>query len=167
MKIHSLLVSYLRPIVSLFKSKGSKADWSPKYQRKTCPGHSMVSTINMIFTVRQVQAERGPLKCLYRLVNGIRYGQLGNFLFGCPNKFVNLIYLFHEAMTGYVLSGGEAWEPFSITNGVKQVRELEWVLAPVLLILFFTCMLSHAVEDLESGVCLRYTAWASRQWKGP
>ena len=48
-------------------------------------------------------------------------------------------------MIGQVLSDGEASEPFSISNGVKQ----GCVLAPVLFNLFFTCVLNHAIRDLE------------------
>ncbi|KAL8606845.1 hypothetical protein ACOMHN_036483 [Nucella lapillus] len=55
-------------------------------------------------------------------------------------------------MTGMVLSGAEASEPFEITNGVKQ----GCVLAPVLFNLFFTCIISHAVRDIEDGVYIRY-----------
>ena len=71
---------------------------------------------------------------------------------GCATKFVNLIRQFHDDMTGQVLSDGEASEPFSISNGVKQ----GCVLAPVLFNLFFTCVLNHAIRDLEQGVYLRY-----------
>ena len=71
---------------------------------------------------------------------------------GCPTKFVNLIRQFHDDMTGQVLSDGEASEPFSISNGVKQ----GCVLAPILFNLFFTCVLNHAIRDLELGVYLRY-----------
>ena len=51
-----------------------------------------------------------------------------------------------------VLSDGEASEPFSISDGVKQ----GCVLAPVLFNLFFACVLNHAIKDLEQGVYLRY-----------
>ena len=71
---------------------------------------------------------------------------------GCPTKFVNLICQFHDNMTGQVLSDGEASESFSIFNGVKQ----GCVLAPVLFNLFFSCVLNHAISDLEQGVYLRY-----------
>ena len=43
-------------------------------------------------------------------------------------------------------------ETFAISNGVKQ----GCVLAPFLFNIFFTCMLSHAVRDLEKGVYIRY-----------
>ena len=54
---------------------------------------------------------------------------------GCPTKFMNLIRQFYGDMTGQVLSDGDAPEPFSISNGVKQ----GCVLAPVLVHLFFIC----------------------------
>ena len=71
---------------------------------------------------------------------------------GCPTKFVNLIRQLHDDVTGQVLSGCEAAEPFNISNGVKQ----GCVLAHVLFNLFFTCVLNHAIGDLEQGVYLRY-----------
>ena len=70
---------------------------------------------------------------------------------GCPTNSVNLIRQFHYDMTVQVLSGGEASEPFSIANGVKQ----ECVLAPVLFNLYFTCVLNYAIRDLEKGGYLR------------
>ncbi|KAL8589989.1 hypothetical protein ACOMHN_007014 [Nucella lapillus] len=54
-------------------------------------------------------------------------------------------------MTGKVLSGGEASEPFEIANGIKQ----GCVSAPVLFNLFFTCVISRAVRDIEDGVYIR------------
>ena len=65
---------------------------------------------------------------------------------GCPRKFVKILQLFHDGMTGQVLT-----KPFEISNGVKQ----GCVLAPILFNIF-TCMLAHAVQDLESGVSIRY-----------
>ena len=42
--------------------------------------------------------------------------------------------------------------PFEITNGVEQ----GCILPPVLFNLFFSCVLTHALCDLERGVYLRY-----------
>ena len=55
-------------------------------------------------------------------------------------------------MTGQVLSNGNMTDAIVISNGVKQ----GCVLAPVLFNVFFTCMLSHATQDLEKGVYIRY-----------
>ena len=71
---------------------------------------------------------------------------------GCQTKFENLIHQFHDDMTRQVISDGEASETFSISNGVKQ----GCVLAAVLFNLFFTCVLNHAIRDLEQGVYLRH-----------
>ena len=71
---------------------------------------------------------------------------------GCPRKFTTLIRLFHDNMTGQVLSNGEHSNTFAISNGVKQ----GCVLAPVLFSLFFTQVLLHAVKDLNLGVYIKY-----------
>ena len=70
----------------------------------------------------------------------------------CPRKFVKILQLFHGGLTGQVLTGGNATEPFEISNGVKQ----GCILAQVLFNIFFTCMMVHAVQDLENGVYVRY-----------
>ena len=49
-------------------------------------------------------------------------------------------------------SQGDASTHFVIANRMKQ----GCVLASVLFILFFTCMLSHAVKNLEERVYVRY-----------
>ena len=129
----------------------------PEAQCGFCPNHS---TIDMIFSVCLVQ------KCiqqnmdlvvvfigLTKSFNTVNREALWVILskLGCPTKVVNLIRQFHDDMTGQVLSDGETSEPFSISNGVKQ----GCVLAPVHFNLFFTCMLNHAIRDLEQGVYLR------------
>ena len=53
-------------------------------------------------------------------------------------------------MTGQVLSN--MTDAFVISNSVKQ----GCLLAPVLFNVFFTCMLSYAVQYLEKGVYIRY-----------
>ena len=120
------------------------------------------STVDMVFTVRQVQE-----KCLEQNMNlysvfidltkafdTVNREALWTILrkLGCPAKFTTLIRLFHDDMTGEVLSDGESSESFSISNGVKQ----GCVLAPVLFNLFFTQVLHHAVRDLDLGVYIRY-----------
>ncbi|KAL8570335.1 hypothetical protein ACOMHN_035753 [Nucella lapillus] len=133
----------------------------PEAQCGFRPGRS---TIDMIFAVRQVQEKRieqnldpyavfNDLTKAFDTVNRVALWTVLQKL-GCPRKFVNLIRLFHDSMTSMVLSGGEAFEPFEITNGVKQ----GCVLAPVLFNLFFTCVLSHAVRDIKDGVYIRLSS---------
>ena len=40
--------------------------------------------------------------------------------FGCLEKFVKIISLFHDGMVARVLNDGGSSEPFQVTNGVKQ-----------------------------------------------
>ena len=178
-------------IVCLFKNKGNKSDCGnyrgisllsiagkilariilnrlintisedslPEAQCGFRPGRS---TVDMIFTVRQVQE-----KCieqnmdlfavvidLTKAFDTVNREALWTILarLGCPKKFVQLIRLFHDGMEGHVLSNGDASQPFEISNGVKQ----GCVLAPVLFNLFFSCVLNHAVHDFDKGVYLRY-----------
>ena len=177
-------------IVSLYKNKGSKADCGnyrgisllsiagkifariilnrlvtvseanlPETQCGFRPGRS---TVDMIFTVRQVQE-----KCLEqnldlysvfidltKAFDTVSREALWPILakYGCPPKFVGMIRLFHDGMKGQVLSNGDQSDSFEITNGVKQ----GCVLAPVLFNLFFTCVLRQAAQNLEEGVYIRY-----------
>ncbi|KAL6488465.1 hypothetical protein MHYP_G00022060 [Metynnis hypsauchen] len=131
----------------------------PEAQCGFRPGRS---TTDMIFAVRQVQEKcKEQNKDLYavfidltKAFDTVNREALWVILqrLGCPRKFVQMIRQFHDNMTGAVLSGGEASDPFEISNGVKQ----GCVLAPILFNLFFTCVLNHAVRDIEDGVYLRY-----------
>ena len=177
-------------IVALYKNKGSKADCGnyrgisllstagkifaciilnrliavseanlPEAQCGFRPGRS---TVDMIFTVRQVQE-----KCLEqnldlysvfidltKAFDTINRDALWDVLarYGCPPKFIQIIRLFHVDMTGQVLSNGEQSDPFSISNGVKQ----GCVLAPVLFNLFFACVMRQAVGNMDKGVYVRF-----------
>ncbi|KAL6486773.1 hypothetical protein MHYP_G00033990 [Metynnis hypsauchen] len=130
----------------------------PEAQCGFRPGRS---TTDMIFAVRQVQEKcKEQNKDLYavfidlmKAFDTVNREALWVILqrLGCPRKFVQMIRQFHDNMTGAVLSGGEASDPFEISNGVKQ----GCVLAPILFNLFFTCILNHAVRDIEDRVYLR------------
>ena len=123
-----------------------------------CGFHPNCSTTDMIFSVRQVQEkcieQNMDLVTVFidptKAFDTVNREALWVILFklGCPTKFVNLICQFHDDMTGQVISDGKASEPISISNGVKQ----ECVLAPVLFNLFFTCVINHAIRDLEQGL---------------
>ncbi|XP_071504641.1 uncharacterized protein [Diadema antillarum] len=116
----------------------------------------------MVFVMRQVQEKRIEqnmslyavfidLTKAFDSVNGEALWTILRKL-GCPAKFTTLIRLFHENMTGQVLSNGEPSEKFAISNGVKQ----GCVLAPVLFNLFFAQVLLHAVRDIELGIYIKY-----------
>ncbi|KAI8519286.1 hypothetical protein Bbelb_025430 [Branchiostoma belcheri] len=131
----------------------------PEAQCGFRPGRS---TIDMIFAVRQVQEKCKEQNLdlyavfidLTKAFDTVSREALWSVLekYGCPRKFVNLIRLFHDKMTGMVLCGGEASETFEISNGVKQ----GCVLAPILFNLFFTCVLNQALSDVRDGVHLKY-----------
>ena len=130
-------------------------------QEAQCGFQPGSSTIDMVFTMRQIQE-----KCieqqmdLYSVFTDLKKKAFDTvnreafwsvlFKLGCPRKFTKLMRLFHDIMTGRVLSNGEYSNSFAISNGVKQ----GCVLAPVLLNLFFTQVLLHAVLDL--GVYIKY-----------
>lgn len=131
----------------------------PEAQCGFRPGRS---TIDMIFALRQLQEkcveQNMPLYSVFidltKAFDTVNREALWTVLerIGCPPKFVTIIRLFHEGMTGQVLSNGNVTDTFEIRNGVKQ----GCVLAPILFNVFFTCMLSHAVRDLDQGVYVRY-----------
>ena len=164
-------------IVALCKNKGSKADCGnyrsisllsvagtvftrivlnriiavseanlPEAQCGFRPGRS---TVDMVFTVRQVQE-----KCLEqnlglysvfidltKAFDTVNREALWDVLahYSCPPKFIQIIHLFHNVMTGQVLSNGVQSDPFNTSSGVKQ----GYVLSPVLFNLFFTCVLRY------------------------
>ena len=131
----------------------------PEAQCGFRPGHS---TVDMIFTVRQVQE-----KCLEqnldlysvfidltKAFDTVNREALCDVLarYCCPSKFIQIIRLFHNDMTGQVLSNGEQSDAFTISNGIKQ----GCILVPVLFNMFFTCVLRQSVGNMEEGVHVRF-----------
>ena len=128
----------------------------PEAQCGFSPG---CSTVDMIFSCHQTGAGEVSIeqnKALYAVfidltkafdtVNSEAHWTVLE-RYGCPKKFVRLIRLLHDGMTGQVLCSGDQSAACAITNGV---------LAPVLFNRFFTCMLAHAVQDMEESVYIRY-----------
>ena len=111
------------------------------------------STIDMIFTVRQLQKKQlnnskaSTLSSLTRRMLLTQWtGQPCGLLlrrYGCPETFVKIIQEFHDGMTGAVSIG----DPFGISHGLKQ----GCVLAPTLFTLFLAALLSTVSEHLSAG----------------
>ena len=118
--------------------------------------------IDMIFTARQLQE-----KCqeqtvdlymtfvdLTKAFDTVSRDGLWKIMakFGCPPRYITMVWQFHEGMQAPVQNDGEYYEPFSVTNGVKQVC----VMAPTLFSMMFSAMLTDAFQDVDAGFPIRY-----------
>ena len=113
--------------------------------------------MDMIFVVRQLLQkcieQNMPLFSvvidLTKAFNRVNRKALWTVLehIGRPQKFVRMIQLFHDGMTGQVLSSGDegVTETFEISDGVKQ----DCVLAPVLFNVFFSACCATQSEILR------------------
>ena len=71
--------------------------------------------------------------------------------YGCPEKFTTMIESLHTGIMVNVRNGGELYDTFSITNGVKQ-----WcVLTPTLFSIFLSAMLEEAFRDMGDGIYIQ------------
>ncbi len=128
------------------------------YPEVQCGFRSQRSTIDMIFSLRQLQEkcqeQRQPLyialidltkafdlvsrKGLFTLLHRI----------GCPPKLLKMVTSFHDEIKGTVQYDGSPSEPFPIRSGLKQ----GCVLAPTLFGIFFSLLLRHAFSQSKDGV---------------
>lgn len=158
-------------IVTIFKNKGSRTDcgnyrgisllaiagkvlakiiqirivdnFLSTVSESQCGFRSDRSTVDMIFTARQLQE-----KCieqnldmyavfidLTKAFDTVDRRALWQVLrsLGCPEKLVSIIRQLHDGMFGQVCANGKMSEKFPITTGVKQ----GCVIAPILFVLFF------------------------------
>ena len=72
--------------------------------------------------------------------------------FGCPPRFIAMVWQFHDGMHARVQNEGEFSEPYEVTNGVKQ----GCVMAPTLFSMMFSAMLMDAFQDSDTGFPIRY-----------
>ena len=116
------------------------------------------STIDMIFSVRQVQEKAiEQYRDLYIVFIDFRkaFDTVDRELlwkvlraFGCPEHLVDMVRLFHDGAEGRVAVAGRESEKFNITHGTKQ----GCVLAPTLFSLFLTVVLLKMSMEIENGV---------------
>ena len=123
-----------------------------------CEFRSSRSTIDMIFTLRQLQekaAEQNkPLYIAFvdfsKAFDSISRPRLWRLLskYGCPDKFALMQQAFHEGTQVQVMIDGETTDVFLVTHGVKQ----GCVLAPTLFTLFLAAVLEVSNRDTTKGV---------------
>lgn len=128
------------------------------YPESQCGFRSGRSTIDMIFSVKQLQEkcreQRQPLYLAFvdltkafDLVSRSGLFQLLKKI-GCPPKLLSMIVSFHQDMKSIVSFDGDTSKPFPILSGVKQ----GCVLAPTLFGILFSLLLTYAFQSCTDGV---------------
>ena len=176
-------------IITLFKNKGERSDcnnyrgisllsvigkvfakviliWLQKlaervYPESQCGFRAGRSTIDMVFSLRQVQEkcreQQMPLHIAFidltKAFDLVSRDGLFQILpkIGCPPTLQSMIESFHTNMKGTVQFSGSSSRPFDIRSGVKQ----GYVLAPTLIEIFFALLLRHALGTASEGICLQ------------
>ena len=130
------------------------------YPESQCGFRAERSTIDMVFSVRQLQEkcreQQIPLFIAFidltkafDLVNRDGLFKLLHKI-GCPPIVLSLTKSFHSDMKGTVQLDGSTSIPFNIVSGVKQ----GFVLAPTLFGIFFSLMLKYAFGHASEGILL-------------
>lgn len=130
------------------------------YPESQCGFRSERSTIDMVFSLRQLQQkcreQRQPLFIAFidltkalDLVSRDGLFRISPKI-GCSSKLLNVIQSFRTDMKGVVQFDGSSSEPFNIRSDVKQGG----VHAPTLFGIFFAVMRKRAFRSTTEGVCL-------------
>ena len=130
------------------------------YLKSQCGFRSKKSTVDMIFSLCQVQEKcRKQKQPLYLVFIDLTkafdlVSRDGPFkmlpIFGCPPKLLSLIRSFHNGMLSTVHFVGDISNAFGNKSGVKQ----GCVLAPTFFGIFFALLLKHAFGTSSDGVYL-------------
>ena len=72
--------------------------------------------------------------------------------FGCPAKFIAMVWQFYDGMLARVQNDGKFSDPFPVTDGVLQ----GCVLASTLFSMMFTAMLIDAFQNVDNSIPIRY-----------
>ena len=133
------------------------------YPESQCGFRAERSTVDMIFSVRQLQdkcrKQQMPLYIAFidltkafDLVSSRGLFQILKKI-GYPPQLLRITASFHGDMQGTVSYDGASSEPFKILTGVKQ----GCVLAPTLFDIFFSVLLNFAFRHSDEGVHLVHT----------
>ena len=119
-------------------------------------------TIDMIFTARQLQAKCQEQNVdiyimfvdLTKAFDTVSRDGLWKIMvkFGCPPRFIAMVWQFHDGMQARVQNDGEFSEPFEVTNGVIQ----GCVMVPILFSMMFSAILMDAFQDSGTGFPIWY-----------
>ena len=119
-------------------------------------------TVDMIFSARQVQEkcieQQIPLYQVFvdltKAFDTVNREALWKVLgkLGCPPTFVHMFKELHRNMKARVTFNGQLSEEISIDNGVKQGD----IPAPTLFSIYLAVLLTHAFEDVDVGILLRF-----------
>ena len=131
------------------------------YPESQCGFRANRSTIDMIFSIRQLQEkckeQQKPLFMAFidltKAFDLVSRDGLFKVLvkIGCPPKLLRITQSFHDDMKGTVQFDGSTSGAFNIRSGVKQ----GCVLAPTLFGIFFSVVLRHAFGTSTEGIYLR------------
>ena len=179
-------------IVTLYKNKGDRSDCnnyrgisllsivgkafarvtltrlqslaSRVYPESQCGFRAGRSTIDMVFSIRQMQEkcreQQMPLYIAFidltKAFDLVSRSGLFQILekIGCPPHLLAIIRQFHDNMQGTVHFNGATSEAFPVSSGVKQ----GCVLAPTLFAIFFSILLRYAFKDSSDGIWLHTRA---------
>ncbi|XP_073965599.1 uncharacterized protein [Choristoneura fumiferana] len=130
------------------------------YPEAQCGFRSQRSTVDMIFSLRQLQEkcreQQTPLVIAFVDLNKAfdtvsREGLYSILVrIGCPPKLLKIVQSFHEGMEATVLHNGDTSAPFAVRRGVRQ----GCVLAPTLFGIFFSVLLKVAFGEEQQGIHL-------------
>ena len=151
--------AFARVILSRLQSLASRI-----YPESQCGFRAGRSTIDMVFSIRQLQEkcreQQMPLYIAFidltKAFDLVSRSGLFQVLekVGCPPHLLTIIKQFHENMQGTVHFNGAKSEAFPVSSGVKQ----GCVLAPTLFSIFFSVLLRYAFKDSTDGIWLHTRA---------